>query len=735
MLDSALWWVLCVLGGGYCCLSLKSKFTARVKLTLFLSLCLALLYLFMPEKAKNSAPFHRFPELDIAMLSCKQVLSRAQFCSDAQDRGWDDNSCFCSNNNALSTVAFCYETAYAEQIDAFINRCNSDYNTNLTHGSFQQALDNYHKHARDLDLPQSVADATPIDFPVKLSTSEILIYKEAYDQFLGNYNRSITYGWLIIYYWLFIFGLAALGNWCLILFPRVCNTFTGPLSRAFRSKLTIPALKGKNKTQESRMGYVFDYLAPTRVESLAIAVFTALVIHLTFLNIHYVPDGPFFPTKTAAYCRYFAVRSGILASYMAPLSILFAGRNNILQGITRWNYSTFVTFHRWISRVMMLLIIVHGIGYGIRYIKPPHRHVRLFITVGIVSGYAGVLMVIQGLLFLRRTCYEVFLCIHIALALIFVGGAWFHVKDLWFLWFYFVTASLWALDRAIRVQRVVSFGFPLAQVFLHEDSTLKFKVPVPPGFHTEGGGHCFVHFLRWLCFWQSHPFTYTTIEGHIIFYVKAKTGITDQLKRYLETHPGKSAHIRVAVEGSYGEATPAARYASSVFVAGGNGIPGVYAEALQVRHLTPADARVTLMWVVRDAVSVLWFFDELKALESEDIETLVYVTRPQNDVQNLVHDKSGLLTATSTHHDYGLTEISEDPIRCLTRELRSVKFKEGRPDIGKIVEVSVTESPGSTCFVTCGHPIMVDELRYQVAQVVGKSTKRVDYFEQLQVWA
>ena len=56
--------------------------------------------------------------------------------------------------------------------------------------------------------------------------------------------------------------------------------------------------------------------------------------------------------------------------------------------------------------------------------------------------------------------------------------------------------------------------------------------------------------------------------------------------------------------------------------------------------------------------------------------------------------------------------------------------------IGDIVSNEIHESIGSVAFVACGHPAMVDEIRYFACQNIGNpENKRVDFYEQLQVWA
>ncbi|OBA19864.1 hypothetical protein METBIDRAFT_58735 [Metschnikowia bicuspidata var. bicuspidata NRRL YB-4993] len=689
-----------------------------------------------PSRALNGAPFIKFPSLLIAQLSCSQVISQVNFCpsEDGSPRDFGDNSCICRNENALATLAYCYQTGYPQEIESFINMCNRDYNTSLNQGLIDAALEKYYTAAKELNNSSHLRYGIVVDFPVKLSSFTIFLYKKSYDQFLGNYNRSIDYGWYMVVYMMFVFTLAAIGNWSKLLGPKLVKKFTGPILRWTRSRITLPALSGTERTKEKHLWKVFGYLPPTRAETLALGSFSLLALHLCFYKIHFVQHDPIFGTKLAAYMRYFGVRSGIIASSLLPLSVLFAGRNNILQWFTRWEYSTFVMFHRWISRIMVLLVIVHSVGYS-KNLKFPPNHMESYIIFGVAGTVSGLAILVQGLLVLRRKWYEAFLAIHIILAAAFLIGAWLHVKDFRFVWYYYVSACLWMLDRVIRIQRLCVFGFPLARVQLYEDDTLKFRVSMPPGFHAVGGGHCFVHFLRWSCFWQSHPFTYTVVNGDIVFYVKVKKGVTESLKRYLEENPSISANMRVAIEGSYGEATPALRYDTSVFIAGGNGIPGIFAEAVEVAEYHKGHRKVKLIWAVREYKSLLWFYDELQDLAKLDIETEIYISRPHSNLCTSVSDKLVLLENTYTHRSYQSTEAMEDPIQKIHHDLTNVVFKKGRPNIAKIVEISCEESLGSTCFVTCGHPDMVDDIRDQVAQKVAVCPTRVDYFEQLQVWA
>lgn len=381
-----------------------------------------------------------------------------------------------------------------------------------------------------------------------------------------------------------------------------------------------------------------------------------------------------------------------------------------------------------------------------------------YIKWGLLGTVSGIIILVQGMLVLRRNHYELFLLLHIALAFGFILGAYVHVLDLYCLWFYHYCFAIWLFDRLVRIGRLYSFGFPKAKIYLLADEALKVVIPKPENFDVISGGHVFIHFLRPSCFWQSHPFTYTKSpnnDNEIIIFMKVKKGVTQHIYNYLLAHPNKVAEIRVAVEGSYGEETPTQAYDSGVFLAGGNGIPGIYAEALHLATTRFNKTRVKLIWVVREYRSLFWFYEELLALRDINVEVDLYITRPTSyealqefslrfpSERNEIVPVSSISETTSlkdsiSSRSYGSIDESEakDLISKIKQELSFVTFREGRPNIDQIVKDTIKESTGSSAYITCGHPVMVDDLRAAVVNNIDNPQhKRIDYFEQLQVWA
>lgn len=63
-------------------------------------------------------------------------------------------------------------------------------------------------------------------------------------------------------------------------------------------------------------------------------------------------------------------------------------------------------------------------------------------------------------------------------------------------------------------------------------------------------------------------------------------------------------------------------------------------------------------------------------------------------------------------------------IDIIKSELSHIRFIEGRPNIEELIPQEIHESNGSISFVTCGHPAMVDQVRYYCAKTYRTKRRR-----------
>jgi NAD(P)H-flavin reductase len=278
---------------------------------------------------------------------------------------------------------------------------------------------------------------------------------------------------------------------------------------------------------------------------------------------------------------------------------------------------------------------------------------------------------------------------------------------------------------------------------------LKIIVPKPKYWKSIPGGHAFIHFVKPSLFWQSHPFTFTASEhdDKIILYTKIKDGITKSIAKSLYNAPGQTGQVRVLVEGPYGEPSGAGRTCDNlVYLAGGNGIPGIYSECVDVAQKAKNQS-IKLVWVVRNWKSLTWFKEELLYLKKTSINTTIYVTKP-SDASGLECFESPLnlekdLSSSEKNDDYdekksvsGTSDSSGESIISLIKETFSnIEFIEGRPNIEEQIKKDIQETNGPIGFITCGHPAMVDEVRYAVKENLDQSKYKAEFHEQLQTWA
>ncbi|EER33102.1 conserved hypothetical protein [Candida tropicalis MYA-3404] len=643
-------------------------------------------------------------------------------------------ACTCTNKNALATIVGClsYNNRNTSGvIKATEGICVDFGDVKLPEGWFEESYQHYIENGVDVSTIPDFNMSEPVDFPVILNQTEIPYYYDAYDGWFGNGDRSFYYGIGAVAYWLMIMVFEGIINWSKFLFPGLIKKLTFAPISWWRSYVSMPATFRKRKSQEMPFLKIFDCLIPSRYESLAILGFYIYIIVVHCVKLHYVKEVPVWESAYKFRLKNIGDRTGIVATVMMPLVFLFGGRNNFMQWLTGMSYNQFMTYHRHIARVMVALVIIHSVNYTILIKEYFAEDAKMpYIYWGIIATISGGLLWLQAILFLRRRWYEIFLFFHIAMATLYICGTWIHVDDLGYVWFCYPAVAVWCFDRLVRILRLVWFGFPKAQITLISNDTIKIVIPKPSYWYSVPGGHAYISIFRLSCFWQSHPFTFVDAPDskNIILFCKVKGGMTHGLYQYLAKQPDQTASIRVSVEGPYGEPTAARHSDSAVYIAGGNGIPGLYSEAMYATRRLHSDSKKTLklIWIIRDYSMLNWFHEELQSLRTTCVQTTIYVTKPNMNPSS--EDEKKVEPKDS--------EEDVDEEESIKSKLSHIEFREGRPSIEEIVVDEIKEANGSVAFVTCGHPAMVDEVRYFAAQnVCNPEHKRVDFYEQLQVWA
>jgi len=652
-----------------------------------------------------------------------------------------DKAGFCNvkNQPALGTMAMCLNVMpHKHAIDYFIEDVCAPFN--LTHEAFWASYENATKFAvKNLTAVPGFNITKPFYYPVAFKNKTL---KGAYDSQIGryfNYNRANIYSWILLGYWFLLVAVAGVCRLTSHMAPKLAQSFNGKASNLYRKYITMPALIGRKKTEHLRFFKVFEAVVPGRIET--IYIFVWFVLCVIFNTIDYKHDSPnsIWKVEAAEIGRKIADRTGIMALYFIPQLILFAGRNNFLQWISGWSFARFNVVHHWYGRTTFILMLLHAVGmtYNGKNIgagKYDARNAKPYVRWGYVATIACAIMCVHSLSALRKRNYEGFLLFHNIMGVIVIAGTWIHVADDAFQTTMYAATAVWAFDKTIRLVRLAWFGVRTAEVQLIAGETLKVKVPRPSHWKPFPMAHAFIYFFRPSCFWQSHPFTIvdSAVEDNTItFYIKVKGGMTHGLYQYLSTQPEQKALIKCSVEGPYGTKQPLQHYSTVAFLSGGNGIPGLYAGALNLTKKS-TNQKLKLYWIIRHWKSVEWFYEELQRLQSTSVQPIVYVTDYNTPLEQCFIEKFEESDASSEEKK-STEETTTDHVARLKSKLSFVDFRAGRPNVESLIKEEIAESSGSIAFVACGHNSFVDESRKVIVENLPEG-KRVDFYDQMQTW-
>lgn len=256
-------------------------------------------------------------------------------------------------------------------------------------------------------------------------------------------------------------------------------------------------------------------LVPTRGQ--AMYIFLISFLNLVLLLAPYVITQPqaSFSSRDDQTLSIVGNRAGVMAMGNVVALFLFAARNNVLLGVTDWSYGTYMLLHRVLGYWAVFLTVLHSCMLLAYYVKQGTYNdelVRLYWVWGIVGTVAAVALLLSSVLWVRQKLYEVFLASHIAMALLFIIGYYYHI---WYVYGYdwgyeiwiFVAGGTWGADRLARLVRMAIQGSRTATVTVIEDTDGEYlRIDVQGKYLTGGVAYLCFPTLSWRV-WETHPFS------------------------------------------------------------------------------------------------------------------------------------------------------------------------------------------------------------------------------------
>lgn len=460
---------------------------------------------------------------------------------------------------------------------------------------------------------------------------------------------------------------------------------------------------------------------------------------------------------TAALLAEVRGRTGHLALVnMIPLIVL-AGRNNPFIQLLRVSFDTYIIFHRWIGRVVVVQSVVHTIAWAVnehaakgRGSIPAALKESPFLAYGLLGTSAMVAILIQSPSIIRHAFYETFLHCHQILALCTVVGVWIHCKtgNLPSSDYIHWVVAMWALDRFARLFRIVYRNVSrkgCTKVTVEavpgesglEACRVSFELARPWKFTP--GCHAYVY-LPTLSFIMNHPFSiawsdsrptpYLSLENEklptskseldiplperttttIHMIIAKRTGMTAKLFDRARASPTGIITLPGMVEGPYGGLDSLHSYGTVILFAAGVGITH---QIGHVRDLlagheagTVATQKIVLVWSVKNTETLEWvrpWMDEILQMPNRKqvLKVMLFVTRPRSAREVISRSETVLMFP-------------------------------GRCDPGVVLRKEVDRRVGAVSVTVCGPGAFEDEVRKATLGVVEMGT--VDFVEESFTW-
>ncbi|KAF2223575.1 ferric reductase like transmembrane component-domain-containing protein [Elsinoe ampelina] len=339
-----------------------------------------------------------------------------------------------------------------------------------------------------------------------------------------------------------------------------------------------------------------------------------------------------------------AIRAGMLAVALMPWIIALSMKANILTLLTGISHERLNVLHRWLAYLCLILSIIHMVPF---YIKPASdaQGYRIFesyfprnggyiYTTGICALVPLGLLCLQSLPVFRRKMYELFVALHVPLAMVYLGLLFWHCKNYLTSWHYLIaTAAIWLLSYVARLfflnwsnpwRKSWLIGEEAAVTLMPENAI---KVTIPTQVRWKPGQYVYLR-MPGVSMFENHPFTIASLcseDFHstygeeyrdMVLVFRPFGGFTKKVFESAIEH-GPWHTYRAFIDGPYGGMNRDLHsFDHVVLFAGGSGVTALISQLLDLIKRMREDKAVTktvqVVWALKRPEVLEWFKEELR---------------------------------------------------------------------------------------------------------------------------
>ncbi|CCH46342.1 putative membrane protein [Wickerhamomyces ciferrii] len=395
----------------------------------------------------------------------------------------------------------------------------------------------------------------------------------------------------------------------------------------------------------------------------------------------------------------FIKRLGRFAYLLLPLDIFFAFKPNPLPNIY---YLEYVFLHKWLSRVIVLLSVVHGIMFTVKWAVEHEffKFFRLLNFLGVIAVIGWLMITIISLKPIRHRFYKAFFTTHLILAWISPFLLQFHARP-GVTFYSFIIVILFIAQVITKIWKSKDEKLDIETSKGSDLIIIKF----PNSF----GDYLPSSHIRISEFQKINPLTYL-LPTHPFTIASSPTDSTIKLivkKTNFEIKPRFDYSISGPFPSLHSNFFKTAE--NVVLVAGGSGISyalGIY-QNLQINNFT----RVHLIWVLRNKAD-LWILNHFNV---KKIDIFITSDISKTDADNEEGDNLLQLNDddvdidTDTDFDIELEDFGNDPFadfnsigRSQRRDQLQKTIKYGRPNLRNYTNYIDQYVKANNWVISCG---------------------------------